>query len=231
MIAGCAPRSPNDGERQSAAVVVRNVPVKTASGVSANTASSRSASAHETAPDLGGRAVERAVEPDTPALPPIWEKSRIERSPSAATGPFNSDVITKPTVHLKPVFPNPLDGMRPMPPIERVPADIGRGTHFLPPKPKLPIKAVVTKRARDVSLPPPLPTLGRPAVDRVSLEDPTTELTNAAIVEPRLKAPFAPTTFLKVGIPDPFELGEQIKPALNSEPSLSLVPVNPRRVK
>jgi hypothetical protein len=75
--------------------------------------------------------------------------------------------------------------------------------------------------------------LGRPAAERVSLEDPTTDLANTAIVEPRVKVPFVPAAFLKVGIPDPFELSEQINPATSpsSEPGLTPVPVNPRRVK
>ena len=158
---GCAPRSPNDGERQSASLVVRNEPAETTRNTGANAAFSgaQTASGNEYRPDLAERAVEQAVAPNTPALPPIREKSRIERSLSVATEAFNANTTARPTFHLSPVLPKQLDVMRPMPPVERVPVDLGRGTHFVPARPTLPIKAVVTKRARDVSLPPPLPIL------------------------------------------------------------------------
>jgi hypothetical protein len=229
--AGCAPRSPKDGDGPSAAVVVKNEPVESVGVPSTASSQSQTVSASESSLDLGGRAVEQAVAPDTPALPPIRETSRVERSLAVASGSFHADVTRKPT--LPPVLPKQVDGMRPIAPVERLPSDLGLGTRSLPARPTLPIKAVVTKRARDVNLPPPLPLLGRQATDRVSLDDPTTELANAAIVEPRVKVPFTPAAFVKVGIPDPFELSEQIKPATNpsSGPGLTLVPVNPRRVK
>jgi hypothetical protein len=42
-----------------------------------------------------------------------------------------------------------------------------------------------------------------------------------------------PAPFLKVTVPDPFELGEQIRPAIPSaaEPAPMPVSVNPRRLK
>jgi hypothetical protein len=78
-----------------------------------------------------------------------------------------------------------------------------------------------------------MPTLGRPAGDRVSLEDPTSDFANAAIVSPPVRVPLAPASFLKVTLPDPFELGEQVKPkvAPADEPGLTPVPVNPQRIK
>jgi len=114
-----------------------------------------------------------------------------------------------------------------------VPGDLGRGASAVPAKPALPIAKVVTERARDVNLPPALPTLGRSVIERMSLDDPTSELGNAAIVAPVVRVPLAPAGFLKVGIPDPFELGEQVKPKIapDAEPGLTPVPVNPRRVK
>ena len=123
--------------------------------------------------------------------------------------------------------------MRPAPPVERVPLDLGAVPSAVPAKPKLPVALVATKRSRDVNLPPPLPTLGRPVRDRVGFEDPTTDFGNAVITRPPVKAPFAPAPFLKLGIPNPFELGEQIKPTISpaDEPGLTPVPVNPRRVK
>jgi hypothetical protein len=89
------------------------------------------------------------------------------------------------------------------------------------------------ERAPDVSPPPPLPILARPVGERVSLDDPTVELGHAAIVGPPLKLTRVPAGFLKVTIPDPFELRQQVKPKLppTVEPGLTLVPVNPQRIK
>jgi hypothetical protein len=92
---------------------------------------------------------------------------------------------------------------------------------------------VVTERARDVNFPPPAPTLGSPVADRVSLDDPTTEFGNAEVVAGQVKVPLAPSGFFKAVIPDPFELGEQVKPKVppTAEPSTAPVPVNPQRVR
>jgi hypothetical protein len=102
-----------------------------------------------------------------------------------------------------------------------------------PTEPPRPAAPGITERARDVNLPPAMPTLGRPAGDRVSLEDPTSDFANAAIVAPPVKVPLAPASFLKVSLPDPFELGEQVKPKVPpaNEPGLTPVPVNPLRIK
>jgi hypothetical protein len=119
------------------------------------------------------------------------------------------------------------------PPKEHVPFDLGRGADTLPGKPGLPIAATVTERARDVNLPPAMPTLGRPLSERVSLDDPTSEFGNAAIVAPGVNVPLKSAEFVKVALPDPFELGEQVKPKLlpAAEPGINPAPVNPQRVK
>jgi hypothetical protein len=119
------------------------------------------------------------------------------------------------------------------PPAERVPPDLGAGAGSIPAKQKLPVAAQPTKRSRDVNLPPPLPSLGRQVADRVGFEDPTTDFGNAVVTGPRVRAPFSAAPFLKVGVPDPFELAEQIKPSIPhaAEPGLKPVIVNPRRVK
>jgi hypothetical protein len=118
-------------------------------------------------------------------------------------------------------------------PQEKVPFDLGRGADMVPAKPSLPIAAGIAERARDVNLPPSMPTLGRPYNERVSLDDPTSEFANAAIVAPDVNVPLKSAEFVKVGLPDPFELGEQVKPKVppTSEPGLNPVPVNPQRVK
>ena len=168
----------------------------------------------ESSADLGGQALARAVAPDTPALPPVPRFGAAKHMQAIPARFLDPDPTTKPKFHSAPVLPTRRIGMRPAPPVERVPLDLGRGASAVPAQPKLPVAKVVTVRARDVKLPPALPALGRLVVDRVGLEDPTSELGNAAIVEPALKVPFVPAAFLKVVIPDPFELAEQIQPKI-----------------
>jgi len=185
------------------------------------------------ASDLGGRALERAVAPDTPALEPI-ERFGVAPSPRNAMVSVIDPNLAPKATHL-PLSPLPagIVAIRPAPPTERVPTDLGAGASAVPAKPKLPVALVATKQSLDVNLPPPLPTLGRPVGDRVGFDDPTTDFSIAVITRPPVKAPYAPAPFLKLGIPNPFELVEQIKPTVSpaDEPGLAPVPVNPRRVK
>ena len=84
-----------------------------------------------------------------------------------------------------------------------------------------------------MNLPPAAPVLGRPLNERVSLDDPTGELGNAVVVSGAAKVPAPANGFVKVSVPDPFELGEQVKPKVpaTAEPSAAPVTVNPQRVK
>ena len=122
---------------------------------------------------------------------------------------------------------------KPVAPPEKVPVAFGAGADGPPAKPVLPVAAVVTERARDTNVPPPAPALGRPLTDRASLDDPTGEFGNAAVVAGAVKVPLAVSGFQKVAIPDPFELAEHVKPPVpaTAEPSAQPVPVNPQRVK
>ncbi len=132
-----------------------------------------------------------------------------------------------------PLLPPKPVSARPAQPPERVPLDLGARADDVPAKPKLPVAPVVTPRARDVNRPPPAPVLGRPLTERVGLDDPTGELGNAVVVSGVVRVPPAPSGFVKVSVPDPFELAEQVKPRIPApaEPSAAPVPVNPHRVK
>ena len=174
-----------------------------------------------------------AVAPDTPALTPA---ERFGTAPKPRTPPVrvtNPEVVAKVKYTLPPILPTKLAIVKLAQPPERVPPDLGNGATAVPAKPTLPVGAGITERSRDVNLPPAMPTLGRPVPDRVSLDDPTSELGNAAVVNPVVKVPFTPAVFLKSVLPDPFEFGEQVKPKVppTAEPGLSPVPVNPQRVK
>jgi hypothetical protein len=122
---------------------------------------------------------------------------------------------------------------KPANPPEKVPLDLGSGTHDVPAKPVLPVAKVETPRARDANLPPPAPVLGRPASDRVPFDDPTAEIGNAAVAGSSVKVAMSPSEFRKAEVPDPFELGAQVKPKVpaTAEPSAKPVVVNPQRVK
>src|SRR5438132_574827 len=84
-----------------------------------------------------------------------------------------------------------------------------------PTRPALPETAVEVPRARDVNLPPELPPLGRPLPDRASLDDPTADPGNAAIIARRVALHLATAAFQKVTLPDPFELAAQVRPRVS----------------
>ena len=92
---------------------------------------------------------------------------------------------------------------------------------------------ITVPQSKDVTRPPALAALGRRVPDRVSLDDPTTEAADAAIVTRSPAVAHLPAPFVAVRVPDPFELAEQVKPQLPpaAEPGLSPVAVNPPRPK
>ncbi|MFO0825232.1 MAG: hypothetical protein U0792_19285 [Gemmataceae bacterium] len=184
--------------------------------------------------DLGGKAVVKAVTP-TVTTPLATEKVPAA-TPKPQTPPsrlLDPDPITKATYVPPPVLPpKPAEARLTAPP-ERVPVDLGWLAEDVPAKPTFPVAAGISERARDVKLPPALPILGRPFTERVSLDDPTAEFGNAGIVAPLVKVQVPQAGFLRVSLPDPFELGEQVKPRVppTADPGLTPVVVNPQRVK
>lgn len=183
--------------------------------------------------DAGGAAVAKVVTPDvTRPLP----ADRLAVAPQPRPVPPKvldpqSPVATN--YGLPPLLPPKPADPKPHAPAERLPFDLGARADALPAKPSLPVGAVVTERARDVNVPPAAPVLGRPLIDRVALDDPTSDLANAAIVSASVRVPPTVSGFVKVSVPDPFELGEQVKPKVpaSAEPSAAPVTVNPQRVK
>jgi hypothetical protein len=183
--------------------------------------------------DLAGRVVARAVAPDLPALP---SPERFGRSPKPRPipGRLLDPEATPPVRHtLPPVWPSPAGRVRPLPPRERVPIDLGSGAEAVPARPTFPIAAGIDTRAPDVGKPPALPRLGRPFSERESLDDPAADLGHAAITGPPIRVKPDPAVFLRVTLPDPFELAEQVRPKVPpaAEPGLVPVVVNPQRTK
>jgi hypothetical protein len=183
--------------------------------------------------DLTGKAVVKAVTPETPALTPNERFGAAQKPRTVPSRILSPEMMTKADYTLPPIPTLKTSAVTIASPQEKVPFDLGRGADIVPAKPSLPVSAVVTEKARDVNLPPSMPTLGRPFNERVSLDDPTSEVGNAAIVAPDVNVPLKSAEFVKVGLPDPFELGEQVKPKVSPaiEPGLNPAPVNPQRVK
>ncbi|VTU00611.1 unnamed protein product [Gemmataceae bacterium] len=133
--------------------------------------------------DLGGRAVVRAV---TPSLAPLAVE-KTAPAPKPRTPParvVDPDPVSVAKYVPPPVMPPKPGESKPTPPPERVPYDLGYLADAVPERPTFPVKPGITQRAADVKVPPALPVLGRPATDRVGLDDPTAEAGNQAIVAP-----------------------------------------------
>ncbi len=185
------------------------------------------------AADLTGQALSRVVSPQVP-VKLAGERFGGEPKPRAVPAKFlDPDSTARASYALPPVLPAKPGEPKLAAPPEKVPVGLGAGADDVPAKPVLPVAPVVTERARDVNLPPPAPTLGRPLNDRVPFDDPTSETGNAVVTAGTVAVPLATSGFLKVTVPDPFELGEQVKPSVPAaaEPSAAPVVVNPQRVK
>ena len=221
-LAGCS----RSAEPSTTDINVAIRPAAQATGESQDTAKL------EESADLAEILVARASAPDRPAL----TADRTFPAPRRRAFPtklFEPDAITRMSYRLPFTLSSRISKVRPVPPRERVPVELGRGSDQAPSRPTFPIAAGITTRSRDVRIPPALPTLGRPFTERASLDDPTTDFAHATITTPPLKLPNSPAPFLKVTIPDPFELAEQIKPKVpqSAEPGLVPVEVAPERRK
>jgi hypothetical protein len=185
------------------------------------------------APDIGGKAVASAVAPNL-TKPLAVERAPVVPKPRAVPDRvLNPDAAERVAFVPPPLMPPKPPSAKPANPAERVPLDLGAGADAPPAKPVLPVVAIETPRARDVNLLPPPPVLGRQFAERASLDDPTVETGNAAAVTNTVPVPLALSPFLKLGIPDPFELLEQVKPKVPApaEPAALPVPVNHARAK
>jgi hypothetical protein len=132
-----------------------------------------------------------------------------------------------------PLLPGKPAGLSPSAPTERIPLDLGIGAAAVPARPVFPETPGVALKARDVNLPPELVPLGKQLPDRASLDDPTSESGNAAIVNRTPMPALGQAGFLKVSLPDPFEFAEQVKGKVlpTAEASAMPIPVNPQRIK
>lgn len=183
--------------------------------------------------DEAGKLLPGVVRPAMPAMPAAERLGTAPKPRPASKALSEPDTLPK-LVYSSPALnvPRPAAAAPTAPP-ERVPFDLGYGAAAVPAKPALPEAPGIAVKARDVNLPPDLAPLGRLVPDRASLDDPTAEPGNAVVAT---KSPFPAlgiAAFIRVAIPDPFELGDQVKGKLPpaTEPSPAPVPVNPQRVK
>jgi hypothetical protein len=184
-------------------------------------------------PDLAGKQLPQVVAPKVPPLPQTekFGQTPLARTPSVKL--LDPDPLTRTVFVPTPVsLPRPA-GVKPTSPAERVPPDIGFGADAVPAKTVFAVGPGITAKVRDLNLPPDLPILGRPVPDRASLEDPTADTSNAAIVTNSKIPTLLPSAFQRMGLPDPFELADQVKPRVppNTEPLVVPVTVNPARPK
>ena len=112
-----------------------------------------------------------------------------------------------------------------MPP-ERVPDTLGETADRDPAFARLPQRP----RVRQPGVPPPgaadVPPLARQVVDRAALDDPTAEIAAVRAVFTALPLPATPAWFLRLGIPDPFELAGHLRGKTGSDAELGTKPVN-----
>jgi hypothetical protein len=172
--------------------------------------------------DRGGQLLGKALAPRTPAgtlnptdrpAPPAAPAPRFAESP--ATPPAGTALVAripsparKDLLRPRLVTDETFDGTlsEPVPP---------RSPSFDPGKP-------VAVPAEDVSIPPPLPILAQPTLDRVPVDDFTTEASAEAVLSAPLPRRVTPAPFTRSGVPEPFE---NRKPLTTKAPDEETSPV------
>jgi hypothetical protein len=162
--------------------------------------------------DRGAQAVLNALAPAPSSSPPLLK-------PQTGPKPRISDVergelpASKVSVKVPSLPVAKAPPVKLTPPAERLNPDLGQAVLIDPAQVKL---APNPPTFRPVPQPPKLgaddlPQLSRRVDDRASLEDPTAELSAGRIINTPLPMPMIQIGFLKVSIPDPFELVEQLR--------------------
>lgn len=94
----------------------------------------------------------------------------------------------------------------------------------LPYRVALPAGDRVRTPTTDLRQPLPLPTLAEPVVDRASMEDPTAEVSTAAVLSASMPLRTRPAPFLRLMLPDPYEFRQPLTvavPADNPSPPIA----------
>lgn len=119
--------------------------------------------------------------------------------------PIRAEVLapTLPTSYGKPPAPRPLP--------ERPPLSYYHVAAEVPQAPRLPAGSLAKEPGLDVRTPPPLPTFGTYVADRVSVADPSLEISVAQTRTPQQPARTAEVPFTPWNLPDPFENAEVVR--------------------
>lgn len=170
--------------------------------------------------DSGGKAVARAL-----VVPPPLPLDRpTDTKPTPYSSPHDHGEIPFPPVSLRPFGPSPAPtagAVKPSPPAERHLPDTSIATmpegrqRDLPP-----LKATTSSnpRAADVSM------QAWKQHDRPPLDDPTADLSGMRVIDTPLPLTRGQLPFLRVSIPDPFELVEHLKGKLGKDTELGVGP-------
>lgn len=182
-------------------------------------------------PDLSGKELPKVVAPRAPAPLPVEKFGAAPQTRIPPARVVQPDGLGKIASAPPPALPPRPKGFAPHAPAERVPFDLGVGATAVPARPEFAVAKSAPVIAKDVTAPPPLATLGKQVPDRASLDDPAAEPAGAVIVNRSVNPAYERAEFLRLTLPDPFELAAQVKPVVPpaADPGLSPVTVNPMR--
>lgn len=183
------------------------------------------------ADDAGGKELPKVVAPRVPAPPPVEKFGAAPKDRTPPARVVQPDAVGKSAFAPPAALPPPPKGFAPHAPTERVPFDLGVGAAAVPARPAFAVAKSDPVIAADVTIPPPLATLGKQVPDRASLEDPSAEPAGAVIVNRVVNPAYELAEFFRLVLPDPFELAAQVKPVVPpaADPGLTPVTVNPMR--
>ena len=175
---------------------------------------------HVTLPnDMGGKAVAKVLAAPSP-LPP---DTSANTKPVPYSSPLDHGEMPLPPVALKPFASTPPSGSsaKPSAPRERHPP--ASSATALPDghtteRPLVKAPAPSNPRAADV------PMQAWKQHDRPPIDDPTADLSAGRVIDTPLPMLRGPLPFLRVSIPDPFELVEHLKGKLGKETEVGVGP-------
>jgi len=156
---------------------------------------------------LGPLLLPPAQLPAEPKAPPIARLLPAPASVAEPGLPLPASPSILPRPRLNPTSPP----VRPHVLPDGVPLTAYRNDPPPPVRQELPGGALVRLSSRDVNAPVPLPTLAQPGVDRVTLEDPTTDESLKAALAGLPTVRVTPAPFTPQRLPDPTENAQAVR--------------------
>jgi len=170
--------------------------------------------------DAGGKAVAKALV-DSPPLPP---EAPTVKTPKPYSSALDRGELPPPAVPPRPLPPSGVStqtAAKPSPPaqgplLSKFPGPLPEGKQSDRPLVKAPSPS--NPRAADV------PQMAWARQERASLDDPTADLSAVRVIETPLPIPAIQLPFLRMFIPNPFELAEQLKGKVGKDTELGTTP-------